>query len=63
MRHVIFNFVFVILGYFLWVVLPKPERKRATTFVKKHGLHIGLLLLCLFILLVTAVQYQSINLF
>ncbi len=63
MRHVIFNFVFAILGYFLWVVLPKPERKRATTFVKKHGLRIGLLLLCLFILLVTAVQYQSINLF
>lgn len=63
MRHAIFIFVLVILVYFLWEVSPKPERKRATAFVKKHGLRIGLLLLCLFIMLATAVQYQSINLF
>lgn len=63
MKHAIFHFLIAIIGYALWQVTPKPERKRAAVFLAKHGVRIGLLLLCLLALLATAVQHPSLQLF
>jgi len=63
MKHAIFPFLIALICYALWQVTPKPERNRAALFLAKHGVRIGLLLLCLLALLATAVQHPSLQLF
>lgn len=63
MKHAVLLFLLVVVCYAMWHVAPKPERKRITGFLLKHGVRAVLLLLCLFLLLGTAVQRSSINLF
>ena len=63
MKHAIFHFLIAIIGYALWHVTPKTERKRAALSLAKHGVRIGLLLLCLLALLATAVLRPSLQLF
>lgn len=61
MKHAIWLLIAILSFYGAWVVSTKKDRKKVMGLTMTHGLKIGVIVMLVVIMLLSAVSYKSIS--